>query len=86
MKKSKLTIYSLVLSLIFVVALFTGCGETKNTETQLATVKLNEVTRSVFYAPMYAAINEGFFKEEGINIDLTTGQGADTTVFKTQVL
>lgn len=80
MKKNKLTIYSLVLSLVFIVTLVAGCGETKKTETNLTTVKLNEVTRSVFYAPMYAAINEGFFKEEGINIDLTTGQGADKTM------
>ncbi len=35
---------------------------------------------------MYVAINEGIFKEEGIEIDLSTGQGADATLFKTQVL
>jgi NitT/TauT family transport system substrate-binding protein len=43
-------------------------------------VRLNEVVRSVFYAPMYVAINKGFFKEYGIDIDLTTGQGADKTM------
>ncbi len=80
MKKSKLPIYSLVLSFIFIVALFAGCGETKKAETKLTKVKLNEVVRSVFYAPMYAAINQGIFKEEGIDIDLTTGQGADKTM------
>lgn len=80
MKKSRLTIYSIVLSFIFVVALFGGCGGTKTTDKSLTTVKLNEVTRSVFYAPMYVAISEGFFKEEGINIDLSTGQGADKTM------
>lgn len=46
----------------------------------MVTVKLNEVARSVFYAPMYVAINQGMFKEQGINIDLTTGQGADKTM------
>ncbi|MFZ5944173.1 MAG: ABC transporter substrate-binding protein [Bacillota bacterium] len=51
---------------------FTGCGEEKLTK-----VKLNEVTHSVFYAPLYAAINNGFFQEEGIELELTTGQGAD---------
>ena len=40
-------------------------------------VKLNEVTRSVFYAPQYAAIANGYFEEAGIEIDLATGQGAD---------
>ncbi|MGN0145024.1 MAG: ABC transporter substrate-binding protein, partial [Clostridium sp.] len=38
---------------------------------------LNEVTRSVFYAPMYIAMSEGFFDDYGIEIDLQTGQGAD---------
>lgn len=80
MKKSKLTIFSLVSSFIFIVALFTGCGGSKTTDQCLTTVRLNEVTRSVFYAPMYAAINQGFFKEEGLNIDLTTGEGADKTI------
>jgi NitT/TauT family transport system substrate-binding protein len=32
---------------------------------------------------MYAAINQGFFKEQGIEIELTTGQGADATWTKT---
>ena len=43
----------------------------------IKTVRVNEVTRSVFYAPQYVAINKGFFKERDINIELTTGQGAD---------
>ena len=40
-------------------------------------VRVNEVTRSVFYAPQYVAIAKGFMKEEGIDVELTTGQGAD---------
>ena len=40
-------------------------------------VKVNEVTRSVFYSPQYAAIALGYFKDNGIEIELTTGQGAD---------
>lgn len=43
-------------------------------------IKVNEVTRSVFYAPQYVAIQKGFFKEQGIQIDLTTGQGADNVM------
>ena len=43
----------------------------------LTTIQLNEVTRSVFYAPQYVAISNGFFEEEGIKLEITTGQGAD---------
>ncbi len=50
-------------------------GETLVQETK--TIQVNEVTRSVFYAPQYVAISKGFFEEEGLNIELTTGQGAD---------
>ena len=38
---------------------------------------MNEVTRSVFYAPQYVAIANGFFEEEDLELELTTGQGAD---------
>lgn len=44
---------------------------------ELTTIQLNEVTRSVFYAPQYVAIANDYFKEEGLNIEITTGQGAD---------
>ncbi len=38
---------------------------------------LNEVAHSIFYAPMYVAIEEGYFAEEGIDLTLVTGFGAD---------
>ncbi len=41
---------------------------------------LNEVAHSIFYAPMYVAIEEGFFEEEGIELTLVTGFGADKTM------
>lgn len=73
-----------IFSVIAIIgATFMGCGKVndKRTEnTNLKTVRLNEVVRSVFYAPMYVAINEGFFEEEGLAIDLSTGQGADKTM------
>lgn len=78
MKIKKLSILSLLLSLTLITTLLSGCKKDDNDA--LIKVKLNEVVRSIFYAPMYAAISEGFFKEEGIEIDLSTGQGADKTM------
>ena len=68
----------LLITLLLLTTAFTGCKNTK--DSSLVTIRLNEVVRSVFYAPMYAAISEGFFKAEGIEIDLSTGQGADKTM------
>lgn len=78
MKKSLLKLSSMMLSLLVLITVLAGCKSNK-TDT-LTKVRLNEVTRSIFYAPMYAAISEGFFEEEGIEIELTTGQGADKTM------
>jgi NitT/TauT family transport system substrate-binding protein len=43
----------------------------------LRVVRLSEVVRSIFYAPQYVALSEGFFEEEGLRIDLSTAWGAD---------
>ncbi len=62
-----------VLALSFVL---TGCGGEETTEDGKTKVVLNEVAHSVFYAPMYVAIEEGYFAEEGIELELITGFGA----------
>lgn len=86
MKKKIFYSCTLLLSMLIVASVFAGCGSgSDSSKTSLKKVRLNEVVRSVFYAPMYAAINQGYFKEEGLDIDLSTGQGADTTPSKTQV-
>ena len=51
-------------------ALITGCRENN-------VIRLSEVTHSTFYAPLYVAINNGYFEEEGLEIQLTSGEGAD---------
>ena len=71
--KSKIAI--LLISILSLTILFTGCGT--STDDGLQEVRLNEVVRSVFYAPMYISISQGFFEDEGLKIDLSTGQGAD---------
>lgn len=72
-------IISFIVVVLIVLVLFTCYNSnTKNSEvSELKTIQLNEVTRSVFYAPQYVAISNGFFEEEGLNLEITTGQGAD---------
>jgi NitT/TauT family transport system substrate-binding protein len=80
-KKAK-TFIAFIIVAALLGALMTGCSgsSTDKKGNSLKTIRLNEVVRSIFYAPMYAAINEGYFKEEGFEIDLSTGQGADKTM------
>ena len=49
----------------------------ETTEQTLTEVTLNEVAHSIFYAPQYVAIEEGYFEEEGLDLTLVTGFGAD---------
>lgn len=68
-----------LVSLLCVLAmtlLICSCGSDAQ-QTKLTTVRVNEVAHSVFYAPQYVAMKEGFFEEEGISIELTNGGGAD---------
>lgn len=59
----------------------TGSSESdRKEETRLTKVTLNEVAHSIFYAPMYVAIEEDYFKDEGIDLELVTGFGADKTM------
>ena len=54
----------------------TGCGK-KEAAGGLTPVTLNEVAHSIFYAPQYAAIELGYFEDEGIDLTLVNGAGAD---------
>lgn len=47
---------------------------------ELQEVKVGEVTRSIFYAPQYVAISQGFFEEEGLKVELATVAGGDKTM------
>ena len=66
--------------LVIAVSIFIVRKQLENNTEQLKTIKVNEVTRSVFYAPQYAAINNGYFREKGMEIELSTGQGADAVM------
>ncbi len=56
--------------------LLSGCGK-KAESGGLTPVTLNEVAHSIFYAPQYAAIELGYFEDEGIDLTLVNGAGAD---------
>lgn len=77
MKKKCMVLF---LSLSMVLTLFVGCSDSKDSEKQLQKVTLNEVAHSIFYAPMYVAIEKDYFKDEGIDLELVTGFGADKTM------
>ncbi len=65
---------ALALCLLMALAFF-GCAAPTTQK-----ITLNEVTHSVFYAPLYAAISLGYFKEEGLDIELVNGGGADKSM------
>ena len=78
---------SLLLASLMLGGTLSGCGSTTaSTDTADAStgkktaVVLNEVAHSIFYAPMYVAIEEGYFAQEGIDLTLVTGFGADKTM------
>ena len=73
--KARISLVLSIVTLIFTVPLlFCGC---KKDEGTLKDVTLNEVAHSIFYAPQYVAIENGYFEDEGINLKLVTGFGAD---------
>ena len=67
-------VMALIMSMALFGTLLVGCSP-KQEET--VTIRLNEVTHSVFYAPLYVALERGLFAEEGLNVELTNGGGAD---------
>ena len=66
----------IVLCLCLALFSFVGCSTTKSTKK----ITLNEVTHSIFYAPQYVAIEKGYFKEEGLEVTLVNGGGADKSM------
>lgn len=73
--KKKIIIGIVILIIVCIVIGFVTIRKNSiTTDDEKTLIKMNEVTRSVFYAPQYVAINNGYFKDYGIEIDLTTGQ------------
>ena len=70
----KIIISLIVLVIVITIATTSIILKNKNNNKDLQKIRLNEVTRSVFYAPQYVAIKKGYFKEEGLEIELSTSR------------
>lgn len=53
-----------------------GC-DNKDSKDKLTNIKVAEVTHSIFYAPLYVAVENGYFEEEGLDVELVLTSGAD---------
>lgn len=73
--KKKLMVYFILITLFLTATV--GCGTTASGGTK---VTLNEVAHSIFYVPLYVAIENDYFAEEGLDVTLVTGFGADKTM------
>ncbi|MEH7097642.1 ABC transporter substrate-binding protein [Neobacillus vireti] len=80
MKKWLKISFSLLLISVLMISL-AACNNDSGTKTKkLEKVRIAEVTRSIFYAPQYVALAKGFFKDEGLDVTLTTTPGGDKTM------
>ena len=82
MKKKAIVILIIVIFVTIAIGAIIVKNSNKNNGVRdgIQKIKMSEVTRSVFYAPQYVAINNGYFRDVGIEIELTTGQGADAVM------
>ena len=75
--KKRLIITGVILLLIGVITILTMTFSTPKEDDNLTTINLAEVSHTIFYAPQYAAIQNGYFEEEGMEINLILTPGAD---------
>ncbi len=77
MKKIVINIIMILLIFVILCAVILNFNRKKKDNDNLKTVRVAEVAHSIFYAPQYAAIANGYFEEEGLKIDLILASGAD---------
>ena len=75
--KKRLTAAALAVLLAVTALPAAVMAEEKDDKKQLTKVTLNEVAHSIFYAPQYVAIEKGYFADQGLDVELVTGFGAD---------
>ena len=73
----KIIICTIIVIFLGIAVLFLGTNKNNNSNNKLKKVKVAEVAHSIFYAPQYVAIKKGFFKDEGLDIELILTPGAD---------
>ena len=76
----KRKVFTLIVILIVILLAAYAVIYINKKETNLRKITVAEVAHSVFYAPQYAAINLGYFKEEGLDIELVLASGADNVM------
>ncbi len=77
MKKNFLYVLTSVIGIVVLALIGSLLFKDKEDDQDLQTIKVAEVTHSIFYAPFYVAMENGYFKEEGIDIDLLLVSGSD---------
>jgi len=75
MKKKIIKTVTILIAFILLCAVIFNFNKDSNSD--LKTIRVAEVAHSIFYAPQYAAIANGYFEEEGLKIDLSLANGAD---------
>lgn len=80
MKKNIITLISIIILIVLCILLYLYNNKDNNKDNNLTKVKVAEVAHSIFYAPQYLADSLGYFKEEGLDIEITLASGADAVV------
>ncbi len=77
MKKIIISIILIIIAFVLVCAVLFNFNQNKSEKQDSKTIRLAEVAHTIFYAPMYAAIENGYFEDYNIEIDLSLASGAD---------
>ena len=75
--KEKIILKKIIIFLILLGLIITGISAFKKDNKDFKKIKVGEVTHSIFYAPQYVAQSKGYFKDEGLDVEILLTSGAD---------